>query len=267
MVRAMRILVCLKQVPVKDSRYQIDQPGVAVVEEDLVFVPNEADLCGLEEALRLKEKWGGQVHVLSLGGERVLKLLRNALAMGADRAIHVNMPAHADCDALLIAKLIHRAISSQPYDLVLAGAESEDMGHGQTGGRVAQLLGWSHATLVEEIQPAANWAAVSVKCELEQGWSQWLEIPVPAVLTIQAGINQPRYASLLGILQARQKTIDTLAAADLGGDLESLSLHRNRVVVKQLFVPRRAKNTVMLEGTPQDVARRLLSQLRQQAIL
>jgi electron transfer flavoprotein beta subunit len=267
MVGRMRILVCLKQVPVKDSRFRIDETGLRVAEEDLVFAPNEADLCGLEEALRLKEKWGGEVDVLSLGAERVLKLLKNALAMGADRAIHLNAPAIADSDALVTAKMICRAISGETYHLIVAGAESEDMGHGQTGGMLAQLLGWSHATLVEEILLGEDGATLQVKRELEQGWCEWLELPVPAVLTIQAGINQPRYASLRGILEAKKKAIKTLAAAGLGLEFQALLFAGNRVVAKQLFIPRKTKNTVMLEGAPQEVARQLLTRLRQQASL
>jgi electron transfer flavoprotein beta subunit len=258
----MKILVCLKQVPEKDSRYRIDETGLRIRETDLVFSANEADLCALEQALQLKEQWGGEVDVLCVGSERVLKLLKNALAMGADRAFHLNDPAFDRGDALLIAKVIAKALRSWTYDLILTGVQSDDMGYAQTGVILAQLLGWSHATIVVEIKGADDGCTLQVKRELENGWYEWIELTLPAVLTIQTRIKLPRFATLRGIRQAKTKEILTLNALALEFDPQGLGSPESQVVVKQLFFPERKKKTVMVEGPPREAARTLLELLR-----
>src|SRR5215831_7582056 len=142
----MQILVCLKQVPEKDSRYKLDESAKAILEEDLVWETNESDVYALEEALRLKEKFGGEVAVLSLGDERVLKTIKAGLAMGADRAVHLTDPQFHHSDAFVIASAMARAVNDQGFDIIFTGVQSDDMAFGQTGSILAELLGWNHAT-------------------------------------------------------------------------------------------------------------------------
>ncbi len=261
----MKILACIKQVPEKDSRYKITESGTAIVEEDLVFDTNESDLYALEEALRLKEKFGGEVVVLSLGGERVLKTLKSALAMGADRAIHITDPGFQGSDAFVCAKAIARAIRDQNFEVVFTGVQSEDMAYAQTGTILSEFLGWAHATIVIQLSIAEDGKSAKVKRELESNLFEWIEIPLPAVLTIQSGINQPRYATLKGIMQAKKKEIKTLSAQALGLGSEEIGRNGSLVDEQRLFFPEKKKRTVMIEGSPEEAARTLMEKLRKEA--
>ena len=261
----MRILACLKQVPEKDSRYKIDDTATGIREEDLVFETNESDVYALEEALRLKEKLGGEVVVLSLGEERVLKTIKSGLAMGADSALHLTDPAFRGSDAFVIATSIARAISDQNFDVIFTGVQSEDMAFAQTGTILAQLLGWSHATIVMEVNVSEDGKNARVKRELESNLFEVVEIPLPAVLTIQSGINQPRYATLKGIMQAKKKGIRTLCAQDLGLKNRQLGSIGSVVDHQKMFCPEKKKKTVILEGTPEEAARTLMERLHKEA--
>lgn len=261
----MQILVCLKQVPDKDSRYKIDSAGTGIDEEDLVFETNGSDQYALEEGLRLKEKFGGEVVLLSLGGERVLKSIKNGLAMGADRALHLTGSEFQGSDASVVASAIRRAMATEAFDLVLTGVQSDDLGFGQTGTILAELLGWVHATIVVEIDIQPETRTVRVKRELESNLFEQVEIPLPAVLAIQSGINQPRYATLKGIMQAKKKEIKTLTPAILGMQPGDLGSTGSRVDHRRLFFPEKRKQTVMIEGEPEEAAKRLVEKLRKEA--
>lgn len=257
----MRILTCLKQVPERDSRYKLNQDGSRVLEEDLVFETNESDLYALEEALRLKEKFGGEVTALSLGPDRVSKVLRNALAMGADRAIHLKGEDLERGDAWVTARAIAAAIASQDFDLVLTGVQSEDMAFAQTGAVLAQLLGWPCATIVLEIALEAGTRRIQVKRELESNVFERVELPLPAVLTIQSGSHPIRYATLRGIMQAKKKECRVLTAADLGLPPETVGRTAAKVRHHRLLAPERKKKTVMIEGGAEEAARTLMDKL------
>ena len=151
--------------------------------------------------------------LLSLGDDRVLKSIKNGLAMGADRALHLTGPEFHGSDAHVVATAIQRAIADQAFDVVLTGVQSDDLAFGQTGTILAELLGWAHATIVMEIAVNPEGKTVQVKRELESNLFEKVEIPLPAVLAIQSGINQPRYATLKGIMQAKKKEIKTLLFA------------------------------------------------------
>jgi electron transfer flavoprotein beta subunit len=261
----MKILACLKQVPEKDSRYKIDDTVSGIREEDLVFETNESDIYALEEALRLKEKLGGEVVVLSLGEERVLKTIKSALAMGADRALHLTDPGFQGSDAFVIATAITRAISGQNFDVIFTGVQSEDMAFAQTGTILAQLLGWPHATIVMEVHVSGDGKEASVKRELESNLFEVVEIPLPGVLTIQSGINQPRYATLKGIMQAKKKEIRTLSSRDLGLQNNQLGKMGSMVDHQKMSFPEKKKRTVILEGTPEEAARTLMERLHREA--
>src|SRR5262245_27313313 len=163
----MRFLVSVKQVPDKDSRYKIDAAGTGIVEDDLVFETNESDQYALEEALRLKEKHSGEVVLLSLGDDRVLKSIKNGLAMGADRALHLTGTEFHGSDAHVVATAIQRAIAGESFDVILTGVQSDDLAFGQTGTILAQMLEWAHATIVMESAINPEGKSAQVKRELE----------------------------------------------------------------------------------------------------
>lgn len=261
----MRILVCLKQVPEKDSRYRLNSSGTAVLEDDLAFETNESDLYALEEALRLREKHGGEVVILSLGAERVLKTIKNGLAMGADRAFHLNDPAFSGADAFVTAKAIARAIQAETFDIVLTGVQSNDMAFGQTGPVLAEFLGRPHVTMVVEVDVEAGGQSLLVKRELESGLFERIKIPLPVLLTIQSGINHPRYPTLKGIMQAKSKPVQQFSAEVLGMTGAELPKEGAKVIHQRLFFPERKKQTVMLEGATEEIVRTLLDKLQKEA--
>lgn len=252
----MKILVCLKQVPAKDAPLRLN-PQSSWIREDVGYEINEPDAYALEEALRQKEAHSGEVVALTVGPARAAQALREALAKGADRAVHVVGEA-SDLDPYAVAEAITRAIAGESYDLILTGLQSEDTGFGQSGVIVAELLGTPHATIIMQIE--ASDGRVRVKRELEGGRFQWVEMPTPAVLTIQSGINKLRYATLLGIKQARNKPLTQLALGDLG---VSAALNRQRSI--RFVPPVKEKKNEMITGTPAEMAATLLERLRTQA--
>jgi electron transfer flavoprotein beta subunit len=206
------IIVCIKQVPAKDAPLAI--AGNWIKESDIGFEMNEPDSYALEEALRLKEKHGGEVIALSMGPERVKQTIKEALAKGADRAIHIADDHFAELDPLRSAKALAAAIQKEKADLILTGLQSDDHGFGQTGVLLAGLLDLPHATIIMQIEVQDG--KMKLKRELEAGWFQWMECPLPAVLSIQSGINKVRYATLKGIMAAKKKEIRTIARESLG---------------------------------------------------
>jgi len=253
----MKILVAIKQVPERESPVRIAASGKWIDEADLQWAMNEPDAYALEEALQLKEKHGGEVIVLSAGPERVATTLREALAKGADRAIHILADDLTERDALGIARLLAGAIRPESPDLVLTGLQSDDLGLGQTGVILAELLGLPHATLILHVEKTD--AGITVKRELEEGWYQTIEMPLPAALTIQSGGAKLRYATLMGIKRAKTKELRTLAAAELGADTAPA------VVLESLTIPKKQKSTQILTGTPKDAATALVEKLKTEA--
>ena len=256
----MKIIVCLKQVPARDSILRVNQTATWVQETDLSFEINEPDIYALEEGLRLKEKQGGEVVLCCLGPGRAQKAIKEALAKGADRALHLDDAAFEGLDAYGVGLALSRAIQVENPDLVLTGLQSDDFGFAQTGVILAELLGLPHSTILMEIQ--VNGATLKVKRELEGGWFQWIEMPLPALLTIQSGINKPRYATLKGIMAAKTKPIRKLAPADLGLSPGEL-VPRQRVL--KVYVPAKATQTEFLQGSPKEIAARLVDKLRNES--
>src|SRR6266702_1760204 len=211
----MKIIVAIKQVPERDAQVRIDTAGKWIEESDIQYALNESDAYALEEALQLKEKHTGEVVVISAGPERVGATIREALAKGADRAIHVDCDDLGKRDALGVARLLAAAIKPESPDLVLTGLQSDDLGYGQTGVILAELLGLPPATIIMQVEKQDG--GIRVKRELEDGWFQHVEIPLPALLTIQSGISKLRYATLMGIKKAKTKEIRRLTPAELGG--------------------------------------------------
>ncbi|MBI4461128.1 MAG: electron transfer flavoprotein subunit beta/FixA family protein [Acidobacteria bacterium] len=259
----MKILVCLKQVPAKDSPLRLAEDSSWIREDDLSFEINEPDAYALEEALQLKEKHGGEVVACSVGPPRVQQVIREALAKGADRAIHIETspgnPA-ARADPFFAARLIAQAARPEAFDLILTGLQSDDLGLAQTGVALAALLDIPHATIIMEVQALDG--RLKVKRELEGGWFQWVELPLPALLTIQSGITKPRYATLKGIKAARTKEIRRLTPEELG-------LHPGGIPaapkLRRVYFPTKAKKTEFLEGSPKEAAARLVEKLQREA--
>ena len=212
----MKIVVCIKQVPARDSLLRLNSAATWVQEADLSFEVNEPDIYALEEGLRLKEKHGGEVVLATLGPARAQQAIKEALAKGADRALHLDDPAFATLDAFGIARALGKAIEKEKPDIVLTGLQSDDFGAAQTGVVLAEFLGLPHSTIIMEIQVEGG--ALRVKRELEGGWFQWIGLPLPAVITIQSGINKPRYATLKGIMAAKKKPVEKLTRGGPGPD-------------------------------------------------
>src|ERR1022692_2418134 len=210
----LKIGVFVKQVPAKDAPLAIAEVGGWIREADIGFETNEPDGFALEEALRLKEKHGGEVIAVSMGPERVKQTIKEALAKGADRGIHIVDNEFYKLDPLGSARSLAAAIQAENFDLILTGLQSDDQGFGQTGVLLAEILGRPHATIIMAIEAIA--AGLKLKRELEAGWFQWVELPLPAVLTIQSGINKPRYATLKGIMAAKKKENVTVDRKSLG---------------------------------------------------
>jgi electron transfer flavoprotein beta subunit len=252
-----KLAVCIKQVPAKDAPLHIAEAGTWIRETDIGFEMNEPDSFALEEALRLKEKHGGEVVALSMGPERAKQTIKEALAKGADRGIHVKDDQFFLLDPLGSAKSLAAAVQKQNFDLILTGLQSDDQGFGQTGVLLAELLGLPHATLIMQIEVQDT--RLKVKRELESGWFQWVELPLPAVLTIQSGINKVRYASLKGIMAAKRKEILTLSRESLG------VAHEPTERVERIYVPQKAKKTEFIDGTPKEAAAKLIEKLRHEA--
>jgi electron transfer flavoprotein beta subunit len=255
----MKIAVCIKQVPVREWQPRIDETGRGVRHQDASFEMNEPDAYALEEALRLREQHGGEAVVCTAGPARAGQVLREALARGADRAIHVEDAGLADAQPDVIAGVLADALRGESFDLVLTGLQSDDEGAAQTGVILAERLGLPHATIVMDVQLADSNGAqkrLRVKRELEGGWFQWVAMPLPALLTIQSGINQLRYATLKGIMAAKKKEIRKVTPA---------SLPPAKVRVLGLEVPRKTKQTQFIAGTPAEAARELVDKLMNDA--
>src|SRR5215210_8107488 len=234
----MKTVVLMKQVPNKDAILRVNKEEKWVEEGDLSFEVNESDGYALEEALRLKEKGGGEVVVVTLGPQRAKSVIKDALARGADRAVHVVSDDFGQAGPFAAAKVLAEAIRDERPDLVLAGLQSDDHGYGQTGVIVAEILGLPHATIAIEVDASAE--TLRVKRELESGWYQWYTMPLPALLTIQSGISQIRYATLKGIMAAKKKEIKEVTPS------AELVDRPTRQRIEKIYLPQKTKQTQLL---------------------
>ncbi len=231
--------------------------GKWIDEADLSFEINEPDAYALEEALQLKEKHGGEVVVLCAGPERAAQTIREALAKGADRAIHIETDDLESLDTLGVAKLLAAAVTPEKPDLILTGLQSDDLGAGQTGVVMAELLGVPHSTIIMQVE--VRDASIRVKRELENGWFQHIEMPLPAVLTMQSGSNKLRYATLMGIKKAKSKEIRRVTP-------RNWAARRLRWRVSKKFtLPQKSKQTQIFEGDAKTAAAQLVEKLKFEA--
>ena len=257
----MRVAVCIKQVVTREWHVRVNEAKTWVRDSDASWELNEPDAYALEEALRLREKHGGEVVVISAGPARVAQVLREALARGADRAIHVQGDHFATADAFTAAEALAAALGPEQPDLILTGLQSDDQGFAQVGVVLAEKLGVAHSTIIMEVQvdpstDSGHASSLRVKRELEGGWFQWVAMPMPAVLTIQSGINQLRYATLKGIMAAKKKEIRAVPAPPVPAP-------KQRIVA--VYMPEKAKQTRMIPGSPAEAAKELVRALREDA--
>ncbi len=262
----MRIAVCIKQVPDSEARLRVNPEGTWIVEDDLHFAINESDECALEEALTVAAAFeGSEVVVFSLGPPRVGEALRKALALGADRAVHLNDERFLGGDAVATARALAAAVSRESFDLVLTGSQSDDLGFGVTASLLAGHLALPHAWLVMGIEVEPGGASVRVVREMESGKNEIFRVQLPALLEVQAGINHPRYASLKGIMQAKRKPIEVLDVDGLGLDPATVGAEGARLEVISVQFPETGEGAQMLEGDAASVASELVERLRREA--
>jgi electron transfer flavoprotein beta subunit len=248
----MKICVLIKQVPDKDSSLNIADDHLTLVENNITWVSNESDNYALEEALLLKEKHGGEVIACTLGKDSAKQVLKDALAKGADRGIFISDSSFENLDILSLGKVISSTLEKENFDLIMTGLQSDDQGNSQLGLILAELLNMSHGTLVMGTEIMGD-STIKVKKELEGGWFQWTKLSLPASISIQSGINSPRYATLKGIMMVKKKTVDEVTAGDVSFDaLET------KVSINKIYVPDKTKETQFIEGSPEEISEKLV---------
>jgi len=250
----MKIAVLIKQVPGSESPLPLNSIQTWVDEAQVTYTMNPPDNYALEEALLIKEKVGnGEVVLVSLGPERVKKVIREGLAKGADRGIHLEEDSQIETDPLSIARSFASVLQDENFDLILTGLQSDDTGMGQTGVLIGELLEMTTATLVVETKILNG--QICIKRELESGWFQWVKLPLPSSISIQSGLNTPRYPSLKGIMGAKKKEIRVISAS------EHQSATRAQAI-DQVFVPQTTKKTEVIEGNADTVVARIVEILK-----
>ena len=248
----MKICVLMKQVPDKNASLAISEDHCSLEKNNITWVSNESDNYALEEALLIKESHGGEVVACTLGQESALQILKDAMAKGADRSIFISDDQLEKLDILSIAKVFVSALENENFDLILSGLQSDDQGNSQLGIILAELLNMSHASLVmgTEVQ---NDNSIRVKRELEGGWFQWTKLSLPSSISIQSGINTPRYATLKGIMMVKNKTTAHFTTQDLNTEIKTSMTN-----IEKLYVPEKSKETIFLEGSNDEIVEKLI---------
>ncbi len=262
----MDIVVCVKHVPqVSEAEVRVTSDGRDIDRSGLVFDINEWDDYALEEALRIREERGGTVTVITVGGEESDETLRKCLAKGADNAVRITDPRINLWNPMVVARVLAAAISKLQYDLVLAGAQSSDDGYGAVGPALAGFLGIPHATIVKKVELRDG--SVLVQRELEGGLEERLEIRLPALLSIQTGINEPRYVSIMGVRRAMRRPIKTMSLDELGLSPSEIEDESSWIMVKELYAPPVERRAEIIEGNPEEIASKIVEILKSRGIL
>ena len=247
----MKIAVLVKQVVGSESALEISQDQKWIDDSSATFVMNPPDNYAIEEAMLIKEKIGvGEVVIVSMGPQRVQKVIREGLSKGADRGIHIEIESLKEIDPLYTSKVLAKTLRDEKFDLILSGLQSDDSGMGQTGVLLGELLNMSTATLAIETDIDQN--KIRVKRELESGWFQWVELESPSSISIQSGINQPRYPSLKGIMGAKKKEIKVIPAPQV----------EKRQSISEIFVPKKSKETEFIETDIDSTVERIIEILK-----
>ncbi len=251
----MKICVLIKQVASEDSPLKVNDDKRSINSENLNLSTNEPDTYALEEALLIKEKTSGEVIICTLGPDSAQQVIKDGLAKGADKAIHISDAGASSMSPLDMAKTIHKKIKDENFDLILSGLQSNDFGYAQLGIIMAEHLNYSHASLVMGTE-IINENSIKVKRELENGWFQWSELNLPACLSIQSGINQPRYATLKGIMSVKNKPVDKCSLEDLDVTLNP------GYKIDEIYLPKKSKETQMIEGSTDEIVDQLVDILK-----
>ena len=261
----MNIVVLLKQVPDTETQIKIAPDGKSIVEDDIKWIMNPYDEFGVEEALRIKEKFGGEVTVVGLGPKRVTEAIRTALAMGADKGILVTDEALEGSDSLCTAKALAAAVKDLNYDIIFTGQRGIDDDQGLVGQSVAEFLGIPHISLAIKVEIAEDQSSVKVHRPVE-GQTLVIESPLPVLITAQKGLNEPRYASLPGIMKAKKKPLEEKSLSDLGLDASEFGEAARKLKVLELTPPPERKAGKIIEGeTPEEKAAELARLLHEEA--
>jgi len=260
------IIVCVKHVPeTAEAELKIDATGKGVEKTGLVFDINEWDDYALEEAVRIKEKFGGTVTAITVGAEDSESTLRKCLARGADKAIRLTDPKFAGSDAYATAKILYSVIKNMHFDLILTGAQAGDDGSAVVGPVLAELLGIPHATMVKKIELGEGKAFVNR--ELEGGLEERLEVKLPALFAVQTGINEPRYVSIMGIRKAMQKEVKVMGLADIGLNESEVGEAGSWLMIEKLYVPPVEKQAEFLTGSPDEIATKIVEILKSRGLI
>ena len=261
----MNIIVCLKQVPDTETQIKVGSDGKSIVTDDIKWVMNPYDEYGVEEALRIKEKFGGEVTVVGLGPKRVTESIRTALAMGADRGMLISDETLEGSDSLAVAKALAAAIKELDYDLIFSGQRGVDDDMGVVGANIAELLDIPQLSVIDKVEVAEDGKSVKVNRPIE-GSILVIESPLPALITAQKGLNEPRYASLPGIMKAKKKPFDEKTLSDLGLDAAEFGEGARKVKVLEITPPPAREAGKIVEGeTPQEKAAGLAKLLHDEA--
>ncbi|MCK5722145.1 MAG: electron transfer flavoprotein subunit beta/FixA family protein [Gammaproteobacteria bacterium] len=261
----MNIIVCLKQVPDTETQIKVGSDGKSIVTDDIKWVMNPYDEHGVEEALRIKEKFGGEVTVVGLGPKRVTESIRTALAMGADKGMLISDEALEGSDSLAVAKALAAAIKELDYDLIFSGQRGVDDDMGVVGANIAELLDMPQLSVIDKVEVAEDGKSVKVNRPIE-GSTLVIESPLPALITTQKGLNEPRYASLPGIMKAKKKPFDEKTLSDLGLDAAEFGEGARKVKILEITPPPAREAGKIVEGeTPQEKAAGLAKLLHDEA--
>lgn len=262
----MDIVVCVKHVPeTAEAELKIDSSGKAIEKTGLVFDINEWDDYALEEAVRIKEKLGGTVTAITIGAEDSDTTLRKCLARGADTAIRLTDPKFEGSDGYAIAKILHSVIKNLHYDLILTGMQTGDDSSAMVGPILAQMLGILHATMVKKIE--LDTGTAKINRELEGGLEEQLEIKLPALFSVQTGINEPRYVSIMGIRKAMQKQIKVMSLADTGLSENDVGEAGSWIKIEKLYVPPVEKQAEFIKGAPDEVAAKIAEIIKARGLI
>ena len=262
----MDIVVCVKHVPeTAEAELKIDATGKAIEKTGLVYDINEWDDYALEEAVRIKEKQGGTVTAITIGTEDSDSTLRKCLARGADNVIRMTDPKFEGSDGYAVAKILHSVIKTLHFDIILTGMQAGDDGNAMVGPILAEMLKIPHATMVKRMELGAGTAKVNR--ELEGGLEEQIEVKLPALFSVQTGINEPRYVSIMGIRKAMQKEIKLMTLADTGLTENDVGPAGSWSRIEKLYVPPVEKQAEFLKGSPEEVATKIAEIIKSRGLI
>ena len=260
----MNVIVCMKQVPDTETLIKIKSDGSGIVTDDIKYVMNPYCEFAVEEALRIKEKFGGQAILVTMGSPKAVESLRTGLAMGADRSLHLNDPAFEGADGFATAKALAAAIQKEPFDLILCGKQAVDDDMAQVGPSLAELLDLPHVTLITKLEISPDQKKAKVEREVEGG-KEVIEVSLPAVFTCQKGLNEPRYASLPGIMKAKKKEVKPFNLAALGLAADQVGAAGSKAKIMKYIPPPSRPPGKIISGEMIDAAKNLVKLLREEA--